>query len=182
MQLAVLISKNLYYVPVLVALLGAGISAYTDFRWRKIKNIVTLPMIIFGWLWSLIFGGIILFLINVVLSFIIGFAPRLASIYADGDVKLTIGVAACLQPALNILFLLFLFMLMVLSSIYMRLKLYNFKLKPTLAAMKEEVNAELGGAKMIAHDIHGRAIEHAGAPVIFLALILCLVTTWGGLI
>lgn len=173
MPLIPLISDYLY-IPVLLALVGAGISVYTDIRWGKIKNFITFPLILTGWTWSLVFGGINFFVFNLVISIAVGFVARFAGQLGAGDIKLLIGIAACLQPMLNVLFLALYFIVLLVSALWVRIKINNFNLKNSFQAIKTEIMLELGGLKQAGMTVHGEKVKHLGGPVIFLALILTL--------
>jgi len=169
------LASSYYYVPYGVALLGAAISVYTDIRWHKIKNYVTFPMILFGWLWPFCVGGLRAGIANVLLSCFLGFLSSLSGKLGNGDIKLNVGIAACLQWPLSFMFLAFFFVIRALSAVYVRLRVYGFKLKPAILAMKTEASMELSGIEDANVTIHGEKVEHLGGPLIFLALILCLV-------
>lgn len=168
------------YVPVSMALIAAAVSIYTDIRWGLIKNFVTFPLILFGLTWSLVLGGLEIFLINLALAVVIGFASRLGGQLGAGDVKLIAGIAACLQPMLNVLFLAFFFVTLLAGAILIRLKIHRFKLMPALCAMRNEVFMELGGVRMAGYLSHGDGIKHLGAPIIFAALVFTLIRAYTG--
>lgn len=173
---------NWPYLPFAVALLGAGISTYTDIRWGKIKNLVTFPLIVFGWAWSYLAGGLNAMMINIFLSSIIGaLATRIGKLGA-GDIKLIVGITACLRSPLNFLFLAFFYMVMAASAVFIRFKLYGFKLKPAVQKMKTEILMELGGVQDAGTTVHGERVRHLGGPVIFAALVFTLLkTVMGGM-
>lgn len=167
------------YLPFMVALIGAGISAYTDLRAGKIKNFVTFPLIAFGWIWSFALGGWYGLGINVLVSCVVGLTSMLVGKIGAGDIKLIIGVAACLQPPLSLFFGAFFFMTLAVSAVLVRLKAHNFRLRPALSAMKTEALMEIGGIKDAGMTVHGEKIKHLGGPVILVALVLCLI--WIGI-
>lgn len=165
---------NLRYLPVALALLGAGISVYTDVRWGKIKNFVTFPLILFGWLWGLLFGWKVA-MVNVFFSCLIGCMSCLIGRVGEGDIKLIVGIAACLRPLVGFLFIAFFFMTLAVTAVFIRLKAHGFKLKPALQAMKSEALMEVGGFRDANVAVHGDKVRHIGAPVIFAALVFCLI-------
>lgn len=153
---------------------GAAISAYTDVRSGKIKNWVTLPLIVLGWALSYADGGSRGLAFNVAASCLIGFLFALAGRIGEGDVKLVVGIAACLRPPLSLLFLAFAFMGLAAGAVLVRLWIYRFRLKPALAAMKAEALMELGGVRDANVTVHGEKVRHLGAPIILAALLACL--------
>lgn len=167
------------YLPFVAALIGAGISAYTDLRAGKIKNFVTFPLIAFGWIWSFVLGGWYGLGVNVLVSCVLGLMSMLVGKIGAGDIKLIIGVAACLQPPLSLFFGAFFFMTLAVSAVLVRLKVHNFRLRPALNAMKAEALMEIGGIKDAGITVHGEKVKHLGGPVILAALVLCLL--WVGL-
>lgn len=174
---------SLRYIPLAVALLGSAASVYTDVRWGKIKNYVTLPMIFFGWLWAWYAGGLKVAAVNVLVSCFLGLLSCLIGRIGEGDIKLIVGVAACLQPLLGFLFLAFFFVTLAAAALFVRFKIYGFRLKPALTAMKTEAMLELSGINDANVAVHGRKVRHLGGPVIFLALVFCLIKAkTGGLI
>lgn len=166
-------SFSLVYAPIALAVLGASISVYTDVKWGKIKNFVTLPLILIGWSVGFL-GGWKAGVTNILVSCAAGAMATLIGRMGAGDVKLITGVTACLRPALGILFLMFFFMVTAAAAIFVRLKAYGFKIKPALQAMKSEALMEIGGVKEAGTVVHGSRVRHIGAPQIFIALILCL--------
>lgn len=179
MQFSPLISEYLY-IPILLALIGAAVSIFTDIKSGKIKNFITLPLILIGMSWSLIFGDLKLFLVNLILTIIIGFAPCIGGRLGTGDIKLNMGIAACLQPMLNVLYLAFFFVTLLIGAVFVRLRIHGFKLLPALKAMKEEIYMELGGVKMAGQISHGSGVKHLGAPIIFIALVSTLIRAHTG--
>ena len=174
---------NPRYIAFAVALLGSAASVYTDVKWGKIKNYVTLPMILFGWSWSYFTGDLEAAAINVLISCFVGLLSCLIGRIGEGDIKLIVGIAACLQPLLGFLFLAFFFMTLAAAALFVRFKLYGFKLKPALSAMKTEALLEISGVGEANVAVHGKRIRHLGGPVIFLALVFCLIKAkTGGLI
>ncbi|AEG14459.1 hypothetical protein Desku_0859 [Desulfofundulus kuznetsovii DSM 6115] len=174
-------ASDFRYLPYAMALLGAGISVYTDIKWEKIKNCVTFPLILFGWLWPFLSGNWRLGIVNVLLSCFIGLLSCLTGKIGEGDIKLIVGIAACLQPLLGFIFLAFFFVNLAAAAVFVRLKIYGFKLKPAFAAMKREAMLELGGVKDANVVVHGKRVKHIGAPIIFLALVFCLIrAVWEG--
>lgn len=167
--------SNYNNLPVILALVGSGISVYTDFRWRKIKNFITFPLIIFGYIWSFLSGGILGLLINLPVSWLIGVLACRGAKMGAGDIKLLVGIAACLQPQQGFAFLAFYYLTMMIGAIFVRLKRYCFKLKPALSAMWIEATMEMGGEKNANKIVHGQKIEHIGAPIIFIALVFLII-------
>lgn len=165
---------NMQHVLYWLAVVGAGISVYTDIRWRLIKNYVTFPLIILGWGWSLFSGGPAVLLQNMLVSCVLGVLVCRAGKIGEGDIKLIVGIGACLQPMMGFLFLMFFFVTLLVAAIFVRLKVHNFKLGAAFSAMKSETMMELGGVKNANIIAHGKSPGHIGAPVIFLALIFCL--------
>lgn len=166
---------SLQNAPILLAVVGAGISIYTDFRWRLIKNYITIPLILIGWGWSLIYGGPIGMIENIFVSCVIGILPCMVGKVGEGDIKLIIGTAACLRPFLAFLFLAFYFVVQLATAIYVRLRIYNYNPLVAIKAMRSELVMELGGIKGANEIAHGEKVIHIGAPVIFLALVFCLI-------
>lgn len=166
------------YLPFAAALAGAAISAYTDLKTGRIKNTVTFPMIAFGWGWSFALGGWQGFGANALVSCAVGAVSTLAGKMGPGDVKLILGIAACLEPPLSLFFGAFLFMALAVSAVFVRLKAHNFRLKAALAAMRAEALMEVAGVKDAGAAVHGEKVRHPGGPVIFAALVLCLAWTW----
>ncbi len=180
MQLIPLVS-DFYYVPVLVALIGATVSVVTDIKWGKIKNVVTFPLIIFGWAWTLIFGDINLFLINIAVTIGLGFLITKTGGIGAGDVKLIAGIVACLQPMYNVVFFLFVLLSFLIAGLLMRFKIHGFKIRKALSAIKEEMKME--GIYRIpdaGYITHGDGIQHIGAPAIFLGLVISTVSALTG--
>lgn len=164
----------IFNAPLVVAVLGSLVSVYTDVKWGKIKNVVTIPIIFFGLAWSFVTGGWQMFIENTIVSLIIAVLACAAKQMGEGDIKLIIGIAACLKPFLGLLFLAFYSVCAAISAIYIRLKIYNFDLKTALFAMKTEAVMELGGERSAPMAVHGNKVKHIGAPAIFAALVLCL--------
>lgn len=164
---------SLDYLPIALALFGAGISVYTDVKWGKIKNFVTFPLILFGWSWGLL-SGWKLALANLVVSCLIGCMACMIGKVGEGDIKLVVGISACLQPARGFLFIAFFFMTLAVTAVFIRLKVHGFRIKPALQAMKSEVLMEMGGIRDAGVAVHGDKVRHIGAPVIFAALVFCL--------
>lgn len=179
MQLTPLVSDYIY-IPVALALAGAAISVYTDVKWGLIKNFITFPLILIGLAWTLVFGGPKIFLINLALTIVIGFVSCLGGQLGAGDFKLNMGIAACLQPMLNVLFLAFFYVTLLAGAVLVRFRIHNFKLLPTLKAMKNEIYMELGGVKMAGQISHGKSVRHLGAPIIFVALMLTIIRAYTG--
>lgn len=173
MSLVPLISDYLY-IPVSLAVLGAAISVYTDMRWGLIKNFVTFPLMLIGWSWSLIFGGLQFFLVNVIASCAIGMMARMAGRLGEGDIKLLIGISACLQPLLNALFIAFYFVVLLVSALVVRARIHSFRVKEVMRSLIQELTLELGGMQEAGAAVNGQGVSHPGGPVIFLALVFTL--------
>ncbi len=165
---------SLQHIPILLAVIAAGISIYTDVKWRLIKNYITLPLILIGWIWSFIYGGAVGLVENVLVSCVMGILPCMVGKVGEGDIKLIMGVSACLRPFLSFLFLAFYFVVQLMVAVYVRLKIYRFNPVVAIKAMRSEVFMELGGVKDANEIAHGEKVTHIGAPVIFFALLFCL--------
>ncbi|MBM7854937.1 Flp pilus assembly protein protease CpaA [Desulfohalotomaculum tongense] len=161
-------------VPVIISILGALVSVYTDLRWRKIKNFVTLPLIILGWSWSLYVGGPKAFLINVLVSVFIGATVTLTGYIGAGDIKLIVGIAACLQPPLSLYFQAFFFVCLLAAALFIRFKACDFKFGNAISAMKAEIVLGFSGVKDPSKGLYKKPVSHTGAPIIFFALVFCL--------
>jgi len=134
--------------------------------------------------------------INLAVSIVIGFLTVLTGQIGEGDIKLIVGIAACLQPMLNVMFVLLYFVTLLIAAILRRLSIYNFNPQKALLAMGTEmmldfnyfvekvatlgllkgIVATLGkdtGALDIAYaDVpSGKGIKRIGGPVIFIALV-----------
>lgn len=168
-------ASKLAYVPVLFALAGALWSAYTDLRWGKIRNYVTWPLILLGWAWALAEWGLRGFVIVFASSIALGVLSTLTGRIGEGDIKLIMGISACLGFPGNLLFLAFFFMVLAVSMIFVRFRLHRFRPIETLKAIRNEALLELGGVKQANVLIHGKGIQHLGGPVILVALILALI-------
>jgi len=76
-------------------LIPATINFYTDLRWRKIYNVITLPATVAGILYNLIYGtGIIFSLLGFAVMFGIGITGFAANGWGGGDAKMLIMVGA----------------------------------------------------------------------------------------
>ena len=172
----------IFDLPLLLSLLGATISASTDVKWGKIKNYVTIPLILFGWGWGFVNGAMV-GIQNIGMSIFVGVLLSMAGKMGEGDLKLAVGIASCLKLFLSIYFVAFLFLTLFLSALWIRLKIYGFKLKPAFSAIKTEAILEMGGIRDANTMIHGDEVRHIGGPVILLALVLTLIyAKMGGLI
>lgn len=155
-------------------------SLYTDIKWGLIKNVITFPLIIIGWGFGFI-AGVKLGLINILASCLIGLlATRIGKIGA-GDIKLIVGVSACLHLRLGFIFLAAFYMVLACSAILNRLRIYNFNPISTIKSIKKELLLEMGGLGTDAAEIaHGKNMERIGAPIILIALILTLARDFFG--
>ncbi|MGI9951285.1 prepilin peptidase [Moorellaceae bacterium AZ2] len=175
-----------YAVPVGLSLLASAVSIYTDARWGKIKNYVTLPLLSFGVLWSLVVGGPGLLLAGLLVATFSGAMVSAGGKFGAGDIKLIVAIALNLSSVdlkLGILFVCFFFIMLAISAVFIRLKAYGFNFKVALEKMKAEAALEIGGFKDANVLIHGNKVKHIGAPVIFTALIVSLIAAKvGGII
>lgn len=184
MALIPLIFKDYYYLLIILTLIGAGISLYTDMCWGKIKNYVTFPLIIIGWASAYYLGGFRLMITDIVLSCFNGVTCLYIGKVGAGDVKLIVGVSACLMPKLGSLFDAFFFIVLLLRAIFIRFKLNGFNPSKTFKNIKAEFKFGFGGIQDAASMVYGKEIINLGAPVIFSALVICLIQAAlrGGLI
>lgn len=172
---------SVYLLPILLSFLAAGISIYTDARWGKIKNFVTLPLTAFGLAWSIYVGGILLLLVNLVAIVVIFQLIGRAGKFGAGDFKLITGIAVnlnCWDIRLGILFVAFFFIMLAVSAIFVRFKAYGFNFKEAIEKIKVEAMMELGGIKDANTIVHGNKVKHIGAPVIFFALVVSLIASY----
>lgn len=154
---------------------------YTDVRWGKIKNFVTFPLVLFGWSWVFVVAGWKAGLLNVFVSCFTGFLACAVGRLGEGDIKLIVGISACMGPGLAFIFLAFFYLTMLAAAVLVRLRLYGFRLKPALSALKTEVLVELSaGAEAAQEAAHGKKVKHLGGPVIFMALVFCLIFAMRG--
>lgn len=167
-------SDALYAFPVYVALIGSAYSVFTDLRSGKIKNYVTFPMILVGWAWGFSKGfesGVI----NMLWSCLVAISATRVGILGAGDVKLIVGIAACLGMPTNLIFLAAFFIVSAVSSIVFRIVVHRINLISAFKAIMKEIKFELSGLGLEAGEIaHGRSMKMAGGPVIFVALVVTL--------
>ncbi|MGB9858594.1 MAG: prepilin peptidase [Moorellaceae bacterium] len=162
-----------------LCLLASGVSVYTDVRWGKIKNYVTLPLLCFGVIWLFVMGGPGLLLAGLIVGTLSGTLVSGGGKFGAGDIKLIAGIALNLTGVdirLGILFVCFFFIMLAASAIFIRLKAYGFNFKVALEKMKAEAALEIGGCKDANVLVHGDKVKHIGAPVIFTALVASLIT------
>lgn len=175
-----------YAVPVALSLLGSAVSIYTDVRWGKIKNYVTLPLFGFGVFWSVVAGGLGLLLGGLLVATFSGAMVSAGGKFGAGDIKLIAAIALNLSSVdlrLGILFVCFFFIMLAVSAVFIRLKAYGFNFKVAFEKMKAEAALEVGGFKDANVLVHGNKVKHIGAPVIFTALIVSLIAAkLGGIV
>lgn len=78
----------------LVLMGAAGICAVTDFRFRKIPNIITFPLLFISFGVNIYRGEWLFALIGFLVAFIIGFLGFATGHLGAGDVKLMAGIGA----------------------------------------------------------------------------------------
>lgn len=172
---------DVYMLPILLSFLAAGISIYTDVKWGKIKNFVTLPLIAFGLIWSIYIGGVLLLVINVMAIIAVTLLISKGGDFGAGDIKLIIGIAinlACYNLQMGIMFVAFFFIMLAVSAVFVRFKAYGFNIKQAVEKMKIEAMMEMGGIKNANTIVHGDKVKHIGAPIIFSALVMSLIMSY----
>lgn len=70
--------------------------AYTDVKHKKVRNVITLPLIVFGFLYNAFNNGLngIWFSLKGILVGSIFLLPAIAGVFGMGDVKLFMGIGA----------------------------------------------------------------------------------------
>lgn len=75
---------------------AAGVCAVTDYKFRKIPNLITFPLLILALSWNIYLGNWQLALIGFGVAFGIGFLGFATGHLGAGDVKLMAGIGAAL--------------------------------------------------------------------------------------
>jgi Flp pilus assembly protein protease CpaA len=163
-----------------VVLIAVVISVYTDLRWRKIKNYVTIPLFLFGIAYWSIEGGALKAIESALVGGLIGFLILRGAERGAGDIKLAVGLATCLGYPSAFLFLAWTYISSVVSALHIRFKVHGYRLVPAIFAIKQECILEIMGVPNSNTLVHGERIRRPAAPTMAAALILTLVT--GGLL
>lgn len=128
-----------------MAVLGPTLlfSCYSDWRWRKIKNVVTVPLLFSGWLVSLFVSGTQGLWSSLTGSFLCAALGAMGGSIGMGDVKLLLGVGAWLPPPLRIYFASSLLAARVIGALAVRYAASGRNLRPFLYCVLSELR--LGG-------------------------------------
>lgn len=160
----------------MIAVCGAAYSVYTDIRSRVIKNWITFPLILLGWSMSLYTGGWKNLILMIGSSVLVGVICLILSRHAlkPGDIKLLVGIAACLQnPTWSFFLIPCYFMTALGAMIINRLRIHHWNPIRTMQFIKLEFDLSFTGTPPEA--VHGKGVYHSGAPSILASLIILLV-------
>lgn len=133
--------------PTIIALVGTGIAAYTDARTGKIYNKLTGPLILIGLITNLIMGQPLVGLLGFLLATAIHMPTWFLQIQKGGDVKLIMGIGACMGWEFIVQFTLYyalLYLVVGFLALLVRGRLFNlymllsFHLKERIAAAREQ--------------------------------------------
>jgi prepilin peptidase CpaA len=93
----------MYHYGIVIILLV--FAAFVDVKTRKIPNLITIPLIFFGVVSSLIqssFWGLAFSFAGIILAFLIFLIPYAMGTLGAGDVKLMMGIGACIGPSMTL--------------------------------------------------------------------------------
>ena len=159
--------------PAIIAIIGTAIAAFTDARTGKIYNKLTGPLILIGWVANIALGQPLVGLLGFLLATAIHMPTWFLGIQKGGDVKLIMGIGACMGWEFILEFTLYyaaLYLVVGTLALVVRGRLFNlymlmrFHLKERAAAAKRK--NETGETE----DVHAfEATVLWTGPVIFAA-------------
>ena len=134
-------------IPVIITLLGAAIAAFTDARTGKIYNKLTGPLILAGLITNIALGQPTVGLLGFLLATAIHMPTWFLQIQKGGDVKLIMGIGACMGWEFIASFTLYyalLYLVIGLLTLIVRGRMFNlymlfaFHLKERIAAARDK--------------------------------------------
>ena len=149
-----------------ILILVLAISLYTDFKYRKIYNAVTLPALLLGLVinfWNSGLSGLLFFGQGLLLGAALLFLPFILGGLGAGDVKLLAVVGACKGP--QFVFTAFILTALLGGLMALVILAYNRKLVPTLLRLGSGVKILISSGFTVWN--FGHLAEQSGSSVSF---------------
>lgn len=134
-------------IPVIITLIGTAIAAFTDARTGKIYNKLTGPLILAGLITNIAMGQPTVGLLGFLFATAIHMPTWFLQIQKGGDVKLIMGIGACMGWEFILSFTLYyalLYLVVGILTLLVRGRLFNlymllsFHLKERIAAARSQ--------------------------------------------